>query len=394
MVNIVGEAWTWFVSWLTDGVFKVCVCGEERAIVAVRPLSIAMDAENGMEMNEMKATESTSPQTVMELEQPVPLSRCFREPTSARSSNHVRYRQHLVELHQTMSRAYCRAFDRKAFNTNSGSSVNHVSEHMAAHCGAAVQDPQGVILSATMMLRLIYPPHWAFDSEKYWYNDLVLCVALLALAFKMQSSLQAATGKPATERPGWVLEEIIAHVFGKNREFCQLRDVKKMEARLVSGELEIFTVCHENPLALAERELENLFLKRCIQTREQQAVIRGMLAFFVHAALLNPDEDVLEKVGLRADAVEMAKGLVSVALTCYAAGQGMPYKYDYGKRVNAVAYAFALQACRGPAGYLRVGPYSVGKGPSAAWSTAVRDAVSRKTVHYALEVFDESEAEV
>ena len=146
----------------------------------------------------------------------------------------------------------------------------------------------------------------------------------------------------------------------------------------LTGSLDNFAICVQNPMVLAEWELERLLEERSLQSRGQQAVLRGMLSFFLLSALLNSDEDVLEEMGTSAKVEDIAKGLVSAAMTCYGARVGCRYAYTYPPHVQQIGRIFVLQASKGPAGYLRVGPYSTGTCAPAAWSTRVRDCLARR----------------
>ena len=95
------------------------------------------DAEKPAEMPSV-----SSPQTVMELDEPLPLNRCLREPF--RSSDSAHYKQHVVYLTQKIIRSYCNSFKAKAFYTSNSSGCNHDSNDMLLHCNNGIQDPQGV----------------------------------------------------------------------------------------------------------------------------------------------------------------------------------------------------------------------------------------------------------
>ena len=376
-----GTLWHNFITWVVKLFVSHCVCDVDIA-------STGTPQMKRLESAAMEDQKAASPQTVIDLENPLALNACLREPLGHHKGD-CTYKEHVVRLTHKIIRAYCNAFHRQTFYVNHSSGCNHDDPVMQSHCSNGVQDPQGTMTAAILMLRMIYPEHWAFDHAKYGFNDRVLCVALISFAFKTHTCLQSTSSKHPAYKPGFVLKELIHQMFGSH-EPCTLDEVKRIEGRFLTGPVNIFAICMENPLALAERELEELFQKGTLKARSQQSVLRGMFAFFLMGAMLNDKEDVLEQMGTWARAEEIAKGLVSVSMACYAAGTGSRYLHPYGPRVDRVACKFAVEASKGPVGYMRVGPYSIGTAASTSWSSAVRDAVSRRCLRAAVDLFSES----
>ena len=367
---------------------------EERKDVELVEQSEMTHTPDGKQTSETRESvmSSSSPQTVMELDPAVALNKCLREPLvgNGPEGEFVKFREHLVYLQQKIFRAYCSAMQNKRFWCRTG--VHDYFLEMQAHACNPVQDPQNILTSAVLLLRMVYPPHWAQDSETYRFNDLTLCVAILMTAFKMQTSLASTvtSDQHKAKEPGIMLREVIAQMF-RGESPCELHQVKLMEGRIMTAKVDVLSICHHNPLPVAELELEQLLKEGTLVSRAQQLVLRGMLSFFLHAALLHTENDVLENMGLWASTLEIARGLTSAVMTSYSAAKGVYYRYPYGKRVDQLAESFLYHARQGPAGYLRVGPYSIGSTHTDRWSEAVRNSVSRKALREASNVFSQSE---
>ena len=365
-------------------------CGDsamrERAAEAKAVAEVAAEAAEV----EAEAAEATAVALEMEVQREspqlvamLPLSKVLREPYR----HNAVCRQHLVHLTQKVIRSYVNSFERKAFYTCGSSGCNHDTDEMLYHCGCGIQDPQGVLLASILLLRLAYPLQWASSSRSYANEDRVLCVAVIMVAFKMVTQLAAPTHAEASTKVGRVLSEVVGQAFPLGSG-CSLNAVRRMEGRLLCGKIPLYRICVCHPIAVAESELERLLSEGAIVSRSQQAALRGMLSFLVLSSLLNEDEDVLEEMGLWATDEVIGKGLVSAAMSSYGAATSTAYVYPHDRWVREAAQIFVRHALKGPAGYLRVGPYAAsGDGWFDGFSSVtVRAAVSRRSLGYAREV--------
>lgn len=270
----------------------------------------------------------------------VPLNRCLRGPMGSCASDSI-CRSVMVSLQMQIVECFCqlhtaqqqRIWDEQGFCVGLG---RRTSEDV----GAALQDPNGVLVGALLLLRCCMP-----EKSPDVQFEAVLCATCLMVALKT-ITLQGGTydGRlcDVNEEPiGPIMNAVIEYLCQRRGvPSASLQKVMSMEASLLGSEAPVLSIVHDNPVAYVEDELYRLYENCTVKNSEEFMVLRDATTFFLLSAMHDTATDVLEDMGTWATTKEMGNGLVSLALTCFSAASERYLRHERTSTTDRVAHVF------------------------------------------------------
>lgn len=271
----------------------------------------------------------------------VPLNRCLRSPKGWCAADSI-YRSMLVRLQMHIVECFCHLHtpQQQRIWEDQGFRVGPGYVQSDEETGAALQDPNGALVSALLLLRCCMP-----NQSPGVHFEAVLCATCLMVALKtisVQGGMSDGTLCDANKEPIGPLTNAVIEYLCQRRGVpsASLQQVINMEASLLSTEAPVLSIVHDNPVAYVEDELYRLYKNCTVKNNEEFIVLRGVTTFFLLSAMHNTAVDVLEDMGTWATTKEMGNGLVSLALACFAAASERRASHEYPPTVARVARVF------------------------------------------------------
>ena len=369
------------------------------AMGTLEPSVVLTRQENATKQNDMVVETPHTPHPLYPLCPLCPLRSSTASPDSITSNltdpdNLRQNRIALDKLQRLVITAYVHLNGVTAFQSwrGFGTTVKELKEYQAM--GHPLQDPLGVLFTTLLLIRRNKPTHEDFmlppkdnilseevrrdAAAQLWVAQKI---AMHTVAKHFGESVQALLTEFLED------DELPKDDKGWYQELGQLR---KCEAKILIEE-PLHVLSTHNPMVYAERELYHLLENKAI-TLENLFLLRGTFFFFLGTCLLNPWEEVLEKLFQTHHPRKIGNALVSVAITClYSSGQiAIAYRAAYAKEVDEIALVLLKNALSSNAQYLRIGPYKIpGEPPKEGEHSGAAILVSPLVLKRAQRVFFE-----
>lgn len=277
-----------------------------------------------------------------------------------------------------------------------GTTVKELKEYQAM--GHPLQDPQGVLFTTLLVIRRNKPTHESFMPAP---KSHLLTEEVRRDAAARLSVIQKISMHTVQKHFGEYLQALLKEFLGEDELpkddkgwYEEVNQLHSYEARvLIEEPLHLLSL--HNPMVYAERELYQLVENNAI-TLANLYLLRGTFFFFLGSCLLDPWENVLEKLFKLHHSRKVGLALVSVGMTClFASGQiAVAYRAAYDTDVDKIALVLLKHALGPNAPQLRIGPYKIpGKPPEKGEHTGAAILVSPLVLKRAQRVFFECAAE-